>query len=272
MIYRKIGFSCLCYLYSIVSWTQTIRHPVKIETGFCSSYTSDYKRQDIIDKSLLGSAPFNSILHLCFKRKDDIKHYGTASFISKNLIVTARHILDIEENLEYIELNIPSSNNQWVRLDRKDYKIYYYTQHFDNRESDIALLKIINNQKLKLLYHGHFKLIDSTDSITASEVNLTGFPFTKFAIKSITPDTLMNRSISFDYLQFNTSKRLIGLPIRVCSGDSGGPLWIKSGSNYFILGVCGSATAKEMGFKNPDLNIFTSINNEILKWIQATIN
>ncbi len=86
------------------------------------------------------------------------------------------------------------------------------------------------------------------------------------------PDTLLNRSISCDYLQLNTSKTLIGLPFRVCSGDSGGPLWIKSDNNYFILGACGSAMAKEMGFTNPNLNIFTSINNEVLKWILTIIN
>jgi V8-like Glu-specific endopeptidase len=271
MTYKTIIVVCFYCFLSVNIYSQSVRHPVIPENGFCDDYKSGYEWQDIIDKSLLKSAPFNKILHLSFKRKNDIKHYGTASFVSKDLLMTARHVVAFQEILEYIELNIPSSKNQWVRLDKKDYEIYCYTEHFKKREDDIALLRIINKQKLKQLYSGHFEVADSISSTMNNDVNLTGFPFIKFAINSTAPDTLVNRSLPYNLLELNTSKTLVGLPICTCSGDSGAPIWISSGDQYFILGVCegSGSNDKELGLKNPNLNIGILINNDVVKWIRT---
>ncbi len=175
---------------------------------------------------------------MSFKRKNDVSHYGTTSFVSKDLLLTARHCVDRQEDLEYIELSLPTFKNNWVRLNTKDYKIYYYTEYFNKAEYDIALVRIINKQKLKILYSGHFEIADSLNSgIRNLDVNISGFPFIKFAINSTAPDTLVNRRLPLDLVEFNTSNTMIGLPACICNGDSGGPIWIRNGNRYLIVGV-----------------------------------
>jgi hypothetical protein len=173
---------------------QTIRHrPETVLGRSCNNCDSEHKWDEISSDKLLKSTPFNKIFHLSFKRHNDIPHYGTASFVSEDLLVTARHCVHHQQNLEYLELTSASVKNRWVRLNKKDFKIYYYTEKVDSRANDIALIRIINQQKLKLLYSGHFELTDGNyDSV--KEINITGFPYIKFAINSISPDTLVNRN------------------------------------------------------------------------------
>jgi len=226
--------------------------------------------KDITDKNVLKSAPFNKILHLSFKRNNDVIHYGTTSFVTKDLLVTARHCVDNQENLEYIELGLPSLKNKWVRLNKNDYKIYYYTELFNKSEYDISLVRIINKQKLKLLYYGNFEIEDSLNNIIREcDINISGFPFNKFAINSTAPDTLVNRRLSSTLAEYNGGNTMIGYPLCTCSGDSGGPIWTRKENRYFIIGVNQGSKSHQEGFLNPNLNIGVYINNKVVEWIRS---
>ncbi len=253
-------------------YSQVIRHRT-VPVNPCGICNPGQDWNDISNKRLLKLSPFNRILHLSFKRKDDINRYGTACFISKDLLITARHCVDQEKSLEYLELNLPSLTNNWVRLNKKDYKIYYYTELFNKREYDIALIKVINKQKLSILYHGHFNIVDSPKIIISNcDVSVSGFPSNKFAINSAAPDTLVNRKLSAELIEFNSSNNMIGYPTCTCNGDSGAPIWVKNGNEYFIVGVhCGPAS-KEEGFVNLNLNVGVFLGSEVSKWIKSVKN
>lgn len=265
---RTLLFVIFCFFTLKFVNSQVIRHP-EIPNGNCYNCNSSQDWNDIADKNLLKLSPFNKILHLSFKRKNDVTHYGTTSFVSKDLLLTARHCVDNQENLEYIELNLPSFGNKWVKLNKNDYKIYYYTERFNKDEYDIALIRIINKPKLKLLYYGHFEIAENVKNIMSKhDVNISGFPFKKFAINSTAPDTLVDRKLSSDLVEYNSSNTMIGLPICTCNGDSGGPIWIRSANNYFIVGVYHGSKSKEQGFINPNLNIGVYIGDKVAEWIK----
>ncbi len=71
------------------------------------------------------------------------------------------------------------------------------------------------------------------------------------------------------FTEFNPLGNMIGLPICVCNGESGGPIWIKNQNRYYILGVHQGSKAIEQGFKNPNLNIAVFINDDVSKWIKS---
>lgn len=262
----------LCFLCFTVftGQGQAFRHLTSAD-GNCNHCYGVASSNDMIDTKLLKIAPYNNIFHLGIKWKNDVVRYGVASFISKDVLVTARHCVDKKENLEYIELTLPSFNNQWIVLKPEDYKIYYYTPQLQSFESDIALIRVTNKSKLKMLYRSHFKLETKTiHKIENLEINVSGYPFNKFAINSIHSDTLVNRVFSGRHVELNSTNTMAGFPACLCSGDSGGPVWYKRQGSFYLFAVSQGSKAGEAGFKNSNLNISVLISSKS-KWFRSII-
>lgn len=260
-------------IYTIGLHAQEIRHPNNYPNSRCFRCSSREDWQVISNAALVQTSPFNRVLHFSFKQKNDIKHYATVSFISNDILITARHCVNEKEQLEYIELYSPFKNN-WIKLNKNEYEVYYYTPEFKGFENDIALIKITNKLKLKSLYQGHFKVIDNGlgRNIEKFSVNISGFPCIKFAINSTAPDTLVNRSTSSTLFKLNLAKNMIGYPICICAGDSGGPIWYKAdGGEYYIIGVHQGSNSNEQEFEDINLNIGVYINEKVKQWIDSIV-
>lgn len=259
-------------IYTIGLHAQEIRHPDNYPNSRCFHCGSRVDWQIISNAASVKTSPFNRVLHFCLKQKDDIKHYATASFISSNMLITARHCVSDKEQLEYIELYSPFKRN-WIKFNKNEYEVYYYTPEFKGFENDIALIKITNKLKLQSLYRFHFKVIENglDKNIEKFIVNSSGFPCIKFAINSAAPDTLVNRFTSSTLFKLNPAKNMIGYPLCMCSGDSGGPIWYEADGEYYIIGVHQGSKSNEQGFEDISLNIGVYINERVKQWIDSIV-
>lgn len=260
------------FIYTISLCAQGIRHPNKYPDSRCFHCSSREDWQIISNAGLVQTSPFNRVLHFSVKQKNDIKHYATVSFISNDILITARHCVNEKEQLEYIEL-YAAFKKKWIKFIKNEYEVFYYTPEFKGFENDIALIKIKNKLKLQLLYRGHFKVIENglNRSIEKFTINNSGFPCIKFAINSTAPDTLVNRSTSSTMFKLNLAKNMIGYPPCMCSGDSGGPIWYQADGDYYIIGVHQGSKSNEQGFEDISLNIGVYINEKVKQWINSIV-
>lgn len=268
----KLSIILFGLIYTIGLHAQEIRHPISYPKSRCFHCSSQEDWRVISNAALAQTSPFNKVLHLGLKQENDIKRYGTVSFISNNILITTRHCVDKKESLEYIELYSPFKK-KWIKINKNEYEVYYYTPEFQAFENDIALIKIISKIKLQSLYRGHFAVLENglDKDLEKPNVNISGFPCTKFAINSTAPDTLVNRSTSSTLFELNPVKNMIGYPLCMCSGDSGGPIWYQADGEYYIIGVNQGSKSDEQGFDNVALNTGVYINEQVKEWIDSTV-
>jgi V8-like Glu-specific endopeptidase len=221
-------------------------------------------------KDILGAAgqefPFNGIVHIGKNKGND---WGTGAFISTDEIITARHVAKGLHNLELIQYT--EGNMIDIYLSRGDFEVYYDHNYGNATDHDLAIIRITDPSKIKALANFIFKIADYNTlwAQINSPVHLSGFPFDKADKdqyrKPYPVDTLSDKSTTIDKLLFNPAKTMMGYPLYSCSGDSGAPVWVKIGPDYFIIGV-------HEGYKNGavadnDYNICTLINKSEYDWI-----
>jgi V8-like Glu-specific endopeptidase len=234
------------------------------------------KKIDLVDTNL-QMPPFNMVLHLGVKFRDnDHEFYSTASFISSNILLTARHCVTYPgDTIQFIELCLSSpGKDKWIKLTANDFKIYEYEKksepHIREQEEDIALIKILNKTKLQALYKKPFSLPDSTFLSVKKlyEIHLTGFPCSKFSINKYSHDTLVDRSAT-DSIQKATNQDLLGFTLCFCAGDSGGPIWIKSNNQFYIIAIAESPNFRSYQGIDKNKNIGVLISNQTVNWIKS---
>ncbi len=217
-IYWLFAIRYLIPLISVLSSSQLaaqeIRHTEHYSDSRCFHCASKVNWKNIPQGPLRHTAPFNMILHLSTKRKNEAKHYATASFIAEDLLLTARHTVMNNDQLEFIEL-YSNLKLKWIKLNKNDFEVYYYTQEFMKFEQDIVVIRIVNKLKLSFIYQGNFKLVENGlgKRTGKDSINVSGYPCVRFAIKSFKPDTLVTRSALSDLFVLNPEKLIRFSPL-----------------------------------------------------------
>lgn len=268
-------FYCLIFLFSLQVSAQKIEHYKDLCTCPHTAYNSLDEWRNIID-TVTFKNPYTSVIHLGIKKmNDDREHYSTASFISKNFIITAMHCLMDSAHIEYIDLKVPDiKSDKWVRLYKDDFQIYYYAPRIDSPADDIALLKIKNIKNGSLVYRSYFTATDfNNDKHDSLQINISGFPCLRFCYTANCMDTLVNRHADKTDMKINAAGTCMQIPVVTCPGDSGGPVWYGAAERYFIIGIAQSSDARRAGFtEEPDHTIAVLMNADKIKWIQSVIN
>lgn len=230
----------------------------------CGPYRLVSSRTKVLGNQLLAK-PFNNVLHIGVKRFGMGETWGTVSFVDNSTLITAQHVLLERKLIRYIELCAPTpTGDNWITLYKDDFDIYFYQASF-NTNTDVALIRIRNKDKLQKLYRGHFSLAILPNLTPATKINLTGFPC-DMAGGYPAPDTLSTKSCIAKDLLYNSDKTLVGYPMFTCTGDSGSPLWYeKDGINY-VVGIHHGGNEDREGFQQTDVNISVLINKSIMEW------
>lgn len=254
---NKIILTIVFILASSLSFSQS---------GVCgpTGLGLENNRVHIIDGKEL-TAPFNGIIHLRVKRLFRAPKLSTASFIKKDLIITANHNVMNSPFITKIEVFV---NGKWIKLKKKHLRIYHYHQGlFHNRNKDIAIIKIKDLTPLEGLDITTFK-VKSYEHITAHEekdFHLTGFP-------SDTPNTLVDKSGSSTEFILESSKKIVGYNnLYTCEGDSGAPLWFKEDNTFYVCGIHHGKKRIDT-YNNKILNAAILITPTIEKWILKKYN
>ncbi|MGI8952267.1 MAG: trypsin-like serine peptidase [Chitinophagaceae bacterium] len=272
IIFRKLFLLSYIVLLYFRAAPQSPKHTTKCVNTTCHPSFATPKREMILDYRVF-KAPYNKILHLGVKRYNDIEHFCTVYFITDNLLITTRHCINNNDLINYIELCLPSiKKDKWIKLDSNEYKIYYYSENFSSRDKDIALIKITDKQKLKLLYEGNFEIADSVLWIKKNmiyQVKTAGFPCDKFSINSRSFDTLVVSSTNTDSIIINDNQTLMGYAMCSCPGDSGAPIWIQTDEHYYIIATSQGSAPGVSGFEDMNSNVGVLINDNIKNWIKS---
>lgn len=271
-MFVKYLISALFFVYANCAFSQP-RH-LSTCRGLPCQPNVEVNGRDILDPELT-SPPFNKILHLGVKTKhDDIEHYSTVSFVGKELLLAARHALDKNDEIEYIELSLASKvPERWIKLYPSDFKIFYYAKEFSSLENDLAIIKILKTNVSKIIYKGNFNLMqfDTLKTIAGSDtirIHLTGFPCSKFSL-TYGPDTLVSRSTTVKECVIDESNHFLYFPLFVCPGDSGSPIWVKFYNSYFIIALLQGSRPDRSGKINPAFNEAVILNSSIMSWLKS---
>jgi V8-like Glu-specific endopeptidase len=224
-------------------------------------------RQDIVGP-LSEQAPYNGIVHI---GKNNGEDWGTGSFISDSVLITARHVALGLRNLELIQYTATGIHDIYFRS--SEYEVIYDRAHRHSINHEVALIRFKDKSKIKPLVHTIFLLrnyMELWPSIQ-SDVYLTGYPFDKADAnqnrKPFVVDTLADKHIVKDSLQFSDDHTMVGYPLYTCSGDSGAPLWVRIGNSYYIIGIhYGYAPG---WVQDTDYNLSTLINKPEMDWING---
>jgi V8-like Glu-specific endopeptidase len=270
-------FFGLFFLLSIKSYCQQQKDEKKYPELICNCISHDLKSEE---KTIIGpetkQAPYNKILHYGVKYNpiDKIRH-STVSFISPTFLLVSHHAVFYKDSINFIELALPSSQkDKWVRFAKNDFVIYYYKEDF-NSQTDIAAIKLINPDKVKLLYRGHFEIGDTSllNSADVQKIHFTGFPCSKFSIFKKNPDTLLERVTDIHEVQINQNNTFIGHKMYSCFGDSGSPLWIEANEKYYLIAVNEGLKAQTTNFSRGDVKMVgVLINADVKKWLTSIIH
>jgi len=74
-----------------------------------------------------------------------------------------------------------------------------------------------------------------------------------------------------DSIQLATSEDLIGFALCACSGDSGGPIWVKSGNQYYVLGIYVSPNFMKYKGIDKNKNIGVMMSSQVKNWIKSIL-
>ncbi|MBX2921165.1 MAG: hypothetical protein KF746_03155 [Chitinophagaceae bacterium] len=139
----------------------------------CCYDSAKAKRTDIIGEKL-KNVPYTSIVNLYVNSE---KFRGTAFFIANNILITAKHVLFNGKRPKKLFLHVNSSlGSRLVILRKKDYRIFY--KGGAEMEDDVALIKIINPEKVKHLDIFSFTVenFENIKSLTNDTIHVTGYP------------------------------------------------------------------------------------------------
>jgi V8-like Glu-specific endopeptidase len=217
--------------------------------------------------------PYLNILHIETHRNKIVKRvtdYGTVSFISENTLITAKHVVSDKAILNKIGLSLSTEGkDDWIYFDRTEFEITYYNKK-SNVETDIAVVKLLNKQKLSQLYKGHFSVENIGNKLFTKndKVNLTGYPC-YFANTPGGHDTLVTKSTTIDKLNLSKSS-FIAYHFFTCIGDSGDPLWIEKDGKYYIAGIHHGG-GDDGGFDD-SYNFSVRITDDINAWLKEMIS
>ncbi|MBX2921166.1 MAG: trypsin-like serine protease [Chitinophagaceae bacterium] len=237
----------------------------------CCYDSAKAKRTDIIGEKL-KNVPYTSIVNLYVNSE---KFRGTASFIASNILITAKHNLYEGKKPKTLFLHINSSlDNKVIILRKKDYRIFH--KEGDQRENDIALIKVTNSERIKDLSVSNFTLMnyENIKSLLNDTIHIAGYSCDKGLQNPnarVVGDTLTDKYITpLDSIIFNADRSIMTFYTCACRGDSGAPLWVSAGNNYYIIGVY-------KGLSNfidsrKIMNIAVVLNKEKVDWINSVLN
>ncbi len=155
---------------------------------------------EIISNEKTEIQPFNYILHIETKGSFNQLDYGTVSFINENNLITAKHV--VSKILKGIKLSkTGKGNDEWITFEKNDFKVSKY------KYADIAVVKLLNKNKIEKLYAGNFKIkpLNSfkVENLNNKTIYLSGYPC-YFADLEEKHDNLINRKTN--YKNLNLSK------------------------------------------------------------------
>lgn len=220
----------------------------------CGPYSEINKRILVVDP-LLTKEPFNFILHQEIKRGSP--NYSTGSFIAPNVIITAHHNVYQDWLIRRVSFcNKSVDKNKWITFKRREIEII----HFGNVKlaTDISIIVIKNQNKIKELYKGCFNVGNYKQINERNNVHLTGFPCDF-------PDTLVDKSIDRRQLLEHGTLTLLGYNMYTCTGDSGAPLWSLKDGKPTIIGI--HHGGNEGNFEG-EVNCSAMITEEVLEWLK----
>ncbi|PSL24080.1 trypsin-like serine peptidase [Chitinophaga ginsengisoli] len=237
------------------------------ETDHCGPYDMIDAVIKILGEETLKS-PYQQILHIETRRRytfiNKKPDWGTLSFISHNTLVTARHVVSNKAFLREIALSAPNKGeDDWITLKKNDFEVKYY----EDGDADLAVIKILNSNKLRRLYKGSFFCISKLDTITMKEerLNLTGYPCYFANTPETKHDTLINKSVPVNRLQINNN--FIAYQIFTRVGDSGAPLWMNQNGVNNIVGI--HHGGKEGEDFDEDYNIAVKLDDKMIAWLNS---
>jgi secreted trypsin-like serine protease len=189
----------------------------------------------------------------------------TGTLVSPDVILTAAHCTEGSPQKMHIIFSndVKKSSPKNTREADKIIQQPNWTRHMPAGESDLALIHFVG--KAPLGYHP-VKLAGATIKLkTGDAITLMGFGVTDGDAEAGSGKL---RQTSSKIIDRHSPTELItdGEKSGVCFGDSGGPAFIKKGTDIFQWGVASSVTSHECNQ--------TSIHTEVMKyleWIQASI-
>ena len=191
----------------------------------------------------------------------------------RNYIITAAHCVHDSANLEYIDVRIPGvTADRWIRFYKGSFLIHYYTEEPYTETCDIAIVQFFSTKKIQQVYKSNFRIADferkEPDSLL---INITGFPCLRFCYTGKGMDTLVNRFAYMHETEVNAAGTCMRIPRSTCPGDSGSPVWYKSGEQYLLMGIVARGGGMEkQGLKDlPDNAYAILLNENKTKWINS---
>jgi len=232
----------------------------------CGPFNKRGERKEIIS-TLLNVAPYDGIIHIGVKRAGQSTRYSTATFIDKDVMITANHNVMTSLMITSIQFNIRKNGKDvWITLGIGDFEILHFTRRHD-KWNDVALIWIKNLKPFGDYKYTIFNTADIGQITTNVDdlFHLTGFPCDK-------PDILMDKTTQKANLEFDATNTIISYSnLFTCTGDSGAPLWIEKEGKFYIVGIHhGGDDINAFPEKN-ETNISRKLTPNILNWIKRML-
>ncbi|WP_269235021.1 trypsin-like serine peptidase [Flavobacterium flavigenum] len=251
----RISLAIVLLLVAVASWGQCNCAPDSLKN----------KRNDISGNEL-GVQPYNAVTHLFVKRMYSDFHPSTASFIRKDVLITANHCLIRSPFISKIKMSI---SGVVVELKKRDFKIYHYHRSlFHKKSKDIAILVLTSQgvEKIESLKYSFFDAYAFNNSTQENlKIHLTGFPCDR-------QDKLVDKFCSFRELKSSNNAVTVGYPnLFTCKGDSGAPLWYEDNGYFKLISI--HHGGNDFGaFGTDAVNIGTKITDDVITWINSKIS
>lgn len=266
---KNVLMKLFAIIYLFVAGSYCCYGQVPDDCGACKDCKNDcgpfeaINLREVIRGDNLKSAPYNGIIHIGVKRLGQSPRYSTASFIGKNLLLTANHNVMSSKFIVNIEFCLVlNGQDQWITLKKSDFEILHFTKKHD-KWNDVALIKLKNTNFLKNTNYTIFRTANIDDLKPAENIfyHLTGFPCDK-------PDILVDKKTQKKGLEFDTTNTIISYSnLFTCTGDSGAPLWIEKDNTFYILGIHHGGDDINAFPEKDQTNVSRKLTSDILKWI-----
>jgi V8-like Glu-specific endopeptidase len=218
----------------------------RAQTDTC---TGSAPRITINKPNVEAEQPYPYVCHVVFERRCHLlffikkTDFATCSFISPKILIGARHALDQSwTGIRKIQVKIYQhmENGREICLEskeisKKDFSLIRPFGKGGGNANDCGLI-IFKNALVNKDSHFQLSTPEEARGRTA-EVHLSGYP-------SILGDTdfdgknLWQRNIELARTIVSASAKVIDYPcVRTALGDSGGPIWYKDRSVYYLVGT-----------------------------------
>lgn len=259
-IRNHLGFYLIGLFLSFIFWVVAGTTFGYSQCDECTGKDEWKALRTVIEGDAGKERPFDSVVKINVKRFYNPNWGGgTASFIAKDKLVTARHTLVRKGAIRKINFNTVKGK---VFLKKKDFTVHYY-EGPGKLASDVAVIHITNSAKLP---EGvtQFKIIEDFDSadLENRKIHLTGYPCDS-------QGQLIEKQADFADCSFDRQKIFIGYPMFTCQGDSGAPLWVEIENVFYVVGIHHGGPEGVKPLREKQHNMSVLINEQVIEWLQS---